>query len=102
YHLRADYVIHTVGPSYSGKEEDKKMLGDCYWNSLVLAKAHHIHSIAFPAISTGVYGYPLEEAIEVAVTTVNKWLDTNKDYNISIIFSCFDQNTYDKFRAFVE
>ena len=57
YRLRAKYIIHTVGPIYSGVAEDAAQLADCYRNSLNLAKEHDIHGIAFPAISTGVYGY---------------------------------------------
>ena len=62
YNLKAEYVIHTVGPVYSGTESDRRLLAECYRNSLDLAREYHIHSIAFPAISTGVYGYPLSEA----------------------------------------
>ena len=57
YRLKAKYIIHTVGPIYSGTAEDAAQLADCYRNSLELAKSYDIHSIAFPAISTGVYGY---------------------------------------------
>ena len=67
YRLKAKYIIHTVGPIYSGTAEDAAQLADCYRNSLDLAKEHDVHSIAFPAISTGVYGYPLEDATEIAV-----------------------------------
>ena len=74
YRLRAKYIIHTVGPIYSGTAEDAAQLADCYRNSLNLAKEHDVHSIAFPAISTGVYGYPLEDATEIAVKTVAQWL----------------------------
>lgn len=52
---------------------------------------HDIHSIAFPAISTGVYHYPLEEATKIAISTVKTWLDMHKDYKLDIIFSCFDE-----------
>ena len=62
YKLKAKYVIHTVGPIYSGSESDPIKLADCYRNSLDLARKNDIHSIAFPAISTGVYGYPIDDA----------------------------------------
>mgnify|MGYP003199697428 FL=1 len=75
YRLKAKYIIHTVGPIYSGTAEDAAQLADCYRNSLDLAKGHDAHSIAFPAISTGVYGYPLEDATEIAVKTVAQWLE---------------------------
>ena len=79
YRLRAKYIIHTVGPIYSGTAEDAAQLADCYRNSLNLAKEHDVHSIAFPAISTGVYGYPLEDATEIAVKTVAQWLEAHTD-----------------------
>lgn len=102
YHLKADYVIHTVGPIYSGSEQDEIDLENCYRNSLELAKSYGIHSIAFPAISTGVYGYPLEEAIPIAIYTVTNWFAENKDYGMEVIYSCFNQDTYDMFQTFIE
>ena len=90
YRLRAKYIIHTVGPIYSGTAEDAAQLADCYRNSLNLAKEHDVHSIAFPAISTGVYGYPLEDATEIAVKTVAQWLEAHADYAMQVIFCCFD------------
>lgn len=94
YDLKAAYVIHTVGPVYSGSPSDEKLLSGCYWNSLELARKNEIHSIAFPAISTGVYGYPLEEAVPVAFHTITEWLESNADYGITVILSCFDKTTY--------
>lgn len=70
-------------------------LRNCYYNSLELAKVHDIHSIAFPAISTGVYGYPMQEAAKIALTTINEWLQENEDYELQAILSCFSQQTYD-------
>lgn len=99
YNLPAKWVIHTVGPIYSGKPEDPTLLGNCYRNSLELAKLHHIHSIAFPGISTGVYGYPQEEAAKVAMTTVRNWMDENRDYTIKVIFCCFSRRAYDIYRS---
>ena len=69
YKLAAKYVIHTVGPVYHGKKEDAELLASCYVNSLALAGERELESIAFPAISTGVYGYPLEEATPIALET---------------------------------
>ena len=94
YKLKAKYVIHTVGPIYSGKDSDAADLANCYKNSLDLARKHDIHSIAFPAISTGVYHYPLKEATRIALTTIDNWLKANADYDIEVIFSCFDKRTY--------
>lgn len=93
YRLKAKYIIHTVGPIYSGTAEDAAQLADCYRNSLNLAKEHELHSIAFPAISTGVYGYPLEDATEIAVKTVAQWLEAHADYAMQVIFCCFDART---------
>lgn len=92
YRLKAKYVIHTVGPVYSGSESDPVKLADCYRNSLDAAMANGVHSIAFPAISTGVYGYPVEEACGIAVETIIKWLDEHEDYTMKVILSCFNGN----------
>ena len=93
YNLKAHYVIHTVGPVYSGSKSDSEKLSGCYKNSLDLARVYDIHSIAFPAISTGVYGYPKDKAAKVALSTIAHWLDENDDYDIKIIMSCFDEYT---------
>ena len=93
YRLKAKYIIHTVGPIYSGTAEDAAQLTDCYRNSLELAKSYDVHSIAFPTISTGVYGYPLEDATEIAVKTVAQWLEAHADYAMQVIFCCFDART---------
>ena len=93
YKLPAKYVIHTVGPIYSGSVQDPVKLANCYRNSLSLACEHDVHSIAFPAISTGVYGYPKEAACRIAVETVRTWLDNHPDYEMNVIFSCFDKAT---------
>ena len=95
YRLRAKYVIHTVGPIYSGRSSDEVDLRNCYYHSLELAKSYNIHSIAFPAISTGVYGYPMQEAAEIALTTIKIWLQENADYEMQVIMSCFSRQTYD-------
>ncbi len=95
YRLPAKHVIHTVGPIYSGSEEDPILLANCYRNSLDLAKENGLHSIAFPAISTGVYGYPKEAAAQIALRVVREWILQNPDYDMQIIFSCFNQETAD-------
>lgn len=99
YRLKAKYIIHTVGLIYSGTAEDAAQLADCYRNSLNLAKEHDVHSIAFPAISTGVYGYPLEDATEIAVKTVARWLEDHADYAMQVIFCCFDARTERVYQA---
>ena len=70
YNLPASYVIHTVGPVYSGSPSDAEKLASCYKSSLELARRYNLRSIAFPAISTGVYGYPMREAAKVALSTI--------------------------------
>ena len=74
YNLFARYVIHTVGPVYSGRPADSRLLARCYRNSLALAKAHHIATLAFPAISCGVYGYPITDACRIALKTTSAFL----------------------------
>ena len=102
YELKAKYVIHTVGPIYSGIPEDEKLLADCYRSSLDLARKNDIHSIAFPAISTGVYGYPKNEAVPVALDTVKSWLDENADYDMQVTMCCFDRRTCDMYREYMK
>ena len=94
YRLKAKYIIHTVGPIYSGTAEDAAQLADCYRNSLNLAKEHDVHSIAFPAISTGVYGYPLDAATQIAVDTVTDWLQSHVDYDMRVIHLATDTLFY--------
>ena len=93
YNLKAKHVIHTVGPIYSGSSNDAKLLRNCYWNSLELAREHDIHGIAFPAISTGVYGYPLKEATKIALQTVIDWLQIHPTYGMAVMMVCFDTKT---------
>ena len=86
--LPALYVIHTVGPIYGehrGKEAE--LLADCYHNSLTLAVEKNLASVAFPAISTGVYGYPPEEAAEVSSRTIENFLATDRQLNeVRLVF----------------
>lgn len=90
YRLPAAWVIHTVGPVWQGGEHDEDvLLESCYRNSLALATAHAIRSIAFPAISTGVYRFPAERAARIAVQTVRDFLETAGSLE-KIIFVCFD------------
>ncbi len=84
YDLPAKYVIHTVGPIYQdGKHGEKELLESCYVSCLKLAKENDIHSIAFPLISAGIFGYPKEEAIDVAVDSIKKFFE-NDDYDIEV------------------
>jgi O-acetyl-ADP-ribose deacetylase (regulator of RNase III) len=95
YRLPAGYVIHTVGPVWhGGNQGEPELLATCYRSSLRLALEHNIKSIAFPAISTGVYGYPKKEAAIIAVNTVKEFL---KDHDMEVTFVAFsdpDQKLY--------
>ena len=84
-----DYIIHTVGPVYSGSENDSDLLADCYINSLNLAKEKGCHSIAFPCISTGAYGFPLSEAARVSFYAVIAWILQDTDSFMNVYFCCF-------------
>jgi len=101
YNLPALYVIHTVGPIYASDSKPERHLANCYTNSLNAAMEHDVHSIAFPAISTGAYGYPHEEAAAVAIATVGEWLDNHPEYPITIVFCCFDQETLDAYQQYL-
>ncbi len=102
YNLPAKYVIHTVGPIYDGDEDDPKLLASCYTNSLDLARSKGAHSIIFPNISTGVYGYPKEEAAKIAMETVGKWFKANKDYVMHVVMCCFDQENFEIYEKMVK
>ncbi len=93
YNLPAKYVIHTVGPVWSGREEDAELLKSCYLRSLELAAENGIKTIAFPNISTGVYHFPKEEAGKIAVNTVKSFLENNKTIE-KVIFVVFDDENY--------
>lgn len=101
YNLKAKYVIHTVGPVYGRDDEPDRLLEYCYKNSLELAKKYNIHSIAFPCISTGAYAYPLSDATVVAIVAVKAWLRDNSDYDITVIFCCFGEESYEIYKNFL-
>ncbi len=91
YALPAKYVIHTVGPIWhGGSEGEPDLLANCYRNALHVALGHDVESIAFPAISTGIYGYPLGAATEIAVNTVREVAGGS---GLAVTFACFDDRT---------
>ena len=92
YKLPAKHVIHTVGPIYDNDPQDPILLANCYRNSLKLAMENDLRSIAFPSISTGVFGYPIEDATKVAVKAVKEFLKENPNYDIEIIFCVFNDS----------
>ena len=91
--LKAKYVIHAVGPRYSGSPKDPQLLSGAYRKSLELCTEHKISSIAFPSISTGVYGYPVEEASRIALKTVLDYLKDHPEIKL-VRFVLFDANTF--------
>lgn len=92
--LPAEYVIHTVGPIWQGGERDEPaILANCYRNSLALAVEHQAQTVAFPNISTGVYGYPKDKAAAVAINTVKAFL-ANDATLTNVIFVVFDKENY--------
>lgn len=98
YEIRnADRIIHTVGPVYSGKAEDAMQLASCYYKSLDLALENDCRSIAFPGISTGVYGYPLDEAAAVSLEAIAAWLGSHPDEVINIYLCCFKKEEYEAY-----
>ena len=89
HNLKARHVIHTVGPVYDGGGyNEPELLRSCYTESLKLAHAAALQSIAFPCISTGIFGYPKQEACDIAVSTIIEWLSTH-DLPREITFCCF-------------
>jgi O-acetyl-ADP-ribose deacetylase (regulator of RNase III) len=95
--LPARYVIHTVGPIYrSGRHGEPELLARCHHRSLEVALENHLKSIAFPAISCGVYGYPIPEAAMIAVGTVATYLDAHAEIEL-VRFVLYGSATYDAF-----
>jgi O-acetyl-ADP-ribose deacetylase len=101
YRLPTRFVIHTVGPIWrGGKHGEPETLADCYLNSLQLAVENGIKTIAFPAISCGAYGYPVEEAAQIAAKTTREFL-ANADRLEKVIFVLWGEEIYDAYRQLV-
>jgi O-acetyl-ADP-ribose deacetylase len=99
YRLPAQWVIHAVGPVWHGGDRGEDgLLASCYRNSLALAAEHAVRSIAFPAISAGAYGFPLERATQIAVTEVARFLAGDATIE-HIMFVCFNRETYEVYLA---
>ena len=99
YQLPARFIIHTVGPVWrGGKNGEPELLASCYRGSLAIAAEHEMKSIAFPSISTGVYGYPIELAARVAVETVCDVVRKSSKIE-EIIFCCFSQSDLDVYES---
>jgi O-acetyl-ADP-ribose deacetylase len=98
--LPSRHVIHTVGPVWNASkpEEMARLLGNCYRNSLRLAVENGLKTVAFPNISTGIYGYPKDKAAEVAISTVKEFLETT-DAIETVTFVCFDDENYQLYQV---
>lgn len=96
YRLPARYVIHTVGPVYRGRPQDARLLAECYRSSLQLAVDHGLQTIAFPAISCGVYGYPIRDACRIAVDTTLAFVERQREIHqvVFVLFSPDDLAVY--------
>jgi O-acetyl-ADP-ribose deacetylase len=95
YQLSAKWVVHTVGPVWQGgNHQEDELLRNCYRNSLALARAHQLASIAFPAISTGAYGFPADLAAQIAVKSVSEFI-AQSELPEKVVFVCFGQAAYD-------
>ncbi|HEU5166308.1 MAG TPA: O-acetyl-ADP-ribose deacetylase [Chitinophagaceae bacterium] len=100
--LPAKFVIHTVGPVWKdGKKNEAASLAACYQNSLKLAVKHKLSSIAFPNISTGIYGYPKKEAGKIAIDIVTEFLDQS-DLITKVYFVCFDEENYQLYDSLIQ
>ncbi len=100
YRLPARYVIHTVGPVYRDPVRSASQLKSCYRNSLSLAKQHGVRSIALPAVSCGVYGYPIEDACRIAVDTTREFLE-KEDGVEEVFFVLFSRGDYEVYRDYL-
>jgi len=97
YNLPAKWVIHTVGPVWrDGQHREDALLANCYRNSLALADRHRIRTVAFPAISTGAYGFPLERAVQIAVRETKTFLEQTKGV-AKVVFVCFGKPSYEAY-----
>ncbi|KPK82744.1 MAG: hypothetical protein AMS27_14155 [Bacteroides sp. SM23_62_1] len=102
YNLPAKFVIHTVGPIWKGgNSNEDKLLASCYRNSLRIAENMKLLSIAFPNISTGVYGFPKERAAAIAIREVKAFLETNKEIK-KVIFVIFDQENLEIYQKLMK
>ena len=101
YRLPARFVIHTVGPIWrGGKHDEARTLTNCYRNSLQLAVENEIKTLAFPAISCGAYGYPVEEAAQIALETTREFL-ASADQIEKVTFALWDEDAYGAYLQFL-
>ena len=102
YRLKAKYIIHTVGPVWHGGYRDEtQLLASCYQTSLALAKEKKIKTLAFPGVSTGVYGFPRDLAALIALNETKRFLNKNS-YPEKVIFVTYDDNSYEIYRKLLD
>jgi O-acetyl-ADP-ribose deacetylase len=100
--LPAEYVIHTVGPVWHGGDKNEnELLASAYRNSLKLAEQHNLRKIAFPNISTGIYGFPKRPAAEIAVSTVEQFMQSGKVIK-EVIFVCYDEENFNLYQQLLK
>ncbi len=100
YRLPARHVIHAVGPVWrGGRSNEDALLASCYSHSLEIAREHHLTSIAFPSISTGIYGFPADRAAVIAVDTVADFVEDEPGMLRRVVFCCFDDHALTLHRA---
>lgn len=104
YNLPAKHVIHTVGPVWhGGNKGEPELLRSCYTNSLRIAVENRLKTIAFPSISTGVYGYPIDEAAEISFNAVKDFLESNSPEGLEkVYFICFNEKNYQKYLSMLD
>ena len=101
HNLQASFVIHAVGPVWQGgKKEEENLLSSCYKRSLEIAVENHLKSIAFPNISTGIYGFPKEKAAGIAISTITSFLNQHPEIE-KVIFAVFDEENYEIYQNLV-
>ncbi len=102
YNLPAKWVIHTVGPIWKGGDHgEDEMLARCYRNSLELAEKHGVRTLAFPSISTGAYGFPVERASKIGIMEINDFLERNSTIE-KVVLVCFNDVAYECYSRAVE
>lgn len=97
YNLPSKFVIHTVGPVYDGSRKNEKDLYSCYQSCLDLAKKNNIRKIAFPSISTGAYGYPIDKAVVIALKSIRDWKKSH-NYEVDVVICCYNYMTYEAYQ----
>lgn len=99
--LKSRYIIHAAGPRYKNRDIDKELLYNAYFNSLSLGLEYNLNTIAFPSISTGAYGYPIEDAVKIAIKAVLDFLDGNKGIE-KIVFVLHNKEDFNIYMDYIE